>query len=221
VTFKNLQDRVMDRYNLTSSDARTRIKNHLNERYRALVTSVSLGRVRRTPGIALNTVNGTATYTPTNVVKVIQIAYPAGNKVLDERTEDFIRESDPDLSQTGAPDCYVQQKFTATGVTVRIYPTPDAVYALTVDGIVSGTDMSVDGDVPAFPEDFHDILIFGALEEEAMKLEKNKDAPVWEKKAKTRTSELRYFLAKSGYLHKQQGAQFWWWGPHPGRPFGW
>lgn len=220
MTFKQAQDRVMGRLNLTSADARTRIKEFLNERYRELQTSVGLGRVRRTTG-TLNTVNGTPTYTPAGFIKIFQIAYPAGNKILLEKSEDYIREVDPNLNKVGDPEYFVTQKFTATGVVIRIWPTPTSVMVLNVDGLASGTELSADGDVPAFPEDFHDILVYHALADELDKMEKPDLSSKMAKRAEKRTSELRYFLAKSAYLYRQQGTQFWWWGPHLSRPYGW
>ena len=220
MTFKNIQDRIMDRVNLTSADGRTRIKNNTNERYRALQTSVGLGRVRRTNS-TLNTVNGTATYTPPSVVKTFGISYPSGNKILTERTEDQIREMDPNLDTVGDPRHWAVLQFTATGILIRIWPTPTSIMALVIDGIASGTDMSADGDVPAFPEDFHDILVTQGIADEWDKMEKPDLATKQEKKAATRVTELRYFLSKSAYLHRQQGTTYWWWGPWGHRPYGW
>lgn len=220
MTFQELQDAVMGRLNLTSPEARTRIKRFLNQRYRNLQTSVGLGKVRRTIG-SFNTVNGTDIYTNTQYVKFFQLSYPNGNRVLGERTEDQLREQDPDFSQTGEPRMYAVQKYGASSVTFRIVPKPSGVYTVAIDGLAVGTNMSADGDIPAFPEDFHDILDLWATADEFDKMEKPDQATKKEKQAERRMSELRYFLAKSAYLHKQQGTDFWWWGPYPNRPYGW
>lgn len=216
----------MARANLTSTEARTRIKDHVNEAYRALQTSIGLGRVRRSVQ-SFATTNGNDTYNlsnPTvtnNVIKTVAIYYEAGNRILTEVTDVDLRTSDPDLSRTGAPETFVVLKYQPTYVTIRIHPVPDAAYTLKVDGLVQGTDMSADADVPAFPEDYHDILVHDGLEEEFGKMEKPDLAREQERKSETRKRDLRYFLAKSAFLHTQQAFVPWWWGPYISKRWGW
>ena len=219
MTFKNLQDRVMARFNLTSTDARDRIKTFLNERYRRLQTSISLGKVRRS-SMTFDTVNGTVEYSPTSVIKIFTISYPAGNRVLEERTLDELRNMDPDRGDTGDPKLYAVTKYGATSVTIELYPKPTAVYTLRVDGLMTGTDMSNDNDVPAFPEDFHDALEFAAAADEAEKAERMEQSERFEQRYRERVSDLRYFLSKSAYLH-HTNEDNWWGGPWPGGYFGW
>lgn len=219
MTFKNMQDRIMERLNLTSSESRSRIKNFLNERYRRLQTSINLGRVRRTE-VSFNTIAGTFEYVRTDIIKPITVRYEAGNKVLDERTLDQIRMMDPDEGTTGAPQIFAVVKYAAAGCTLYIWPKPDAIYAISVDGLAAGTDMSLDADVAAFPEDFHDILVLEGAADELMKMEKPELSRELLAEAVTRKGELRYFLAKSSYLAQQQN-DFWWAGPWPTGYFGW
>ncbi len=47
MTFVQLQNQVMNRLNLTSTDARTRIKVELNLRYREIQSGVNLSQTRR------------------------------------------------------------------------------------------------------------------------------------------------------------------------------
>lgn len=215
MTFQTLQDRVMGRLNLTSAEARTRIKTFINERYRKLQTSVGLGRVRFTSS-TLTTGAGTYTYSPANLLKPITLYYAAGNRVLAQKTMDEIRMMDPDSSMTGEPEAWVLQQFGSVSCTIYIWPKPAGSYVVGYDGIVVGTDLSANGDVPVIPEDFHDALEFAATADELMKMEKPKLADAMEAKAERRERELRYFIAKSTYLGLQQGSAselFWWWGP--------
>jgi hypothetical protein len=228
VTFVEIQDAVMGRFDLTTSVARTRVKARINERYRELVTSLGLGKVRRATS-TFATVDGTTTYTPTNLIKPFTVTYTAGNRVLLERTEAQIREQDPDISQTGAPRYYVVVGYGASTVSLRIYPTPDDAYTITYEGIVRGTALSSDGDIPVLPEDFHDILVLGPCEDEALKQEKTELARQFRdqrlgppgRKHEGRVGELRYFLHKSAYLHTRQGQDPWWYGPYNSGVFGW
>lgn len=199
MTFLNLQDRVMSRLNLTETAARNRIKTFINERYRRLSTSIGISTVRRST-ITFNTVNGTYLYTPSTLIKTFTVIYTAGSRVLDQMSLDLIRNIDPDLSQTGSPERFAVVKYGATTEQLHLHPTPDAVYAMTVDGMITGSDLTVDADVPAFPEDFHDALEFGALADELEKLEKYKMAEKYERAFERRLEDLRYFIAKSAYL---------------------
>lgn len=194
----------MDRLGLSSDESRARIRRFINQRLRRLVTSLGLGRLRLSV-VSFATVNGTKTYTPSTLIKPYTIRYAAGNKVLEEMSLDQMRLLDPDESRTGAPEGYAVQSYGATSVTLRLFPIPDAAYTLSVDGLVTGTDLAADADVPAIPEDFHDCLIFGAEADELEKMEKYKMAAKKEAAYEQRKRELRFFLAKSAYLGLQAG----------------
>lgn len=211
MTFKNIQDDIMGRLGLTTPEARTRIKIMINERYRKLQTSIGMSRVRFGT-ITFPTVAGTSTYPTTGVIKPWTVQIPAQNWTLDEKSFDTIRTMDPDLSQSGRPYAYAVQKFAATSATLYLYPKPDAIYTIQVDGILTGSDLVADGDIPAFPEDFHDLLVFAASADELTKMEKPGLAQAQEIRADNRTRELRYFIEKSAYLGlmQREGADWWW-----------
>lgn len=213
MTFQNLQDRVMDRMKLSSTDARTRIKNHLNERYRAVATSCGLTSVRYGT-VSLNTVDGTIDYDVTGIIHPISVLYPAGNRVVIPKTPEFFRGLDPGGEQEGDPKFWALLMSKAAVASIRLHPEPDAVYALSISGIVPGTDMSANGDVPVLPEDFHDVLIFGACADELVKLEKLPLADAMEQKYEKRLRELRYFVSRAAYLDMRQNDESnWWFGP--------
>lgn len=201
----------MSRLNLTETAARDRIKNFINERYRRLASSISLGPVRFTT-VSQNTAAGTEQYSPTGLIKVQTITYTAGNKVLDEMTLDQIRNIDADGSEEGSPERFAVVKYPASSVTIHIHPKPDAIYTLKIDGIATGIDLSANGDIPAFPEDFHDVLEFGAMADELEKMEKYKMAEKYERAYESRLMDLRYFIAKTAYLD-QSANDAWWLGP--------
>ena len=215
MTYKQIQDRVLDRLNLTSTEARARIKNFINERYRQAVTSCSLPRLRMGSAAPM-TVSGTATLAVTGVIKPTTITLPALNRVLYERSQDQLRTYDPSGQWLGAPQYYAITNYGATSFSLLLMPKPDATYVLSVDGYLAGTDLSNDSDVPAFPEDFHDLLEDGALADEYDHKDKDDFATKYEKRFQIRLSELRYFIAKSTYLHRTQNsantnAAAWYW----------
>lgn len=214
MTFLQIQDRVMGRLNLSSTVARTRIKGFINERVRAAQTSTNLGRVRR-GSETLNTVAAQATLETITIIKPVTISLPAYNWVLRERTEDQLRNYDPAGQWTGVPEMYAVQKITADSVVLEFKPIPDAIYVIRIDGMLAGSELTADGDIPAIPEDFHDMFVYGAACDELMHLEKFDQASAMEGKWVERLKACRYFVSKSIYLHRAQndnnvGNWEWW-----------
>ncbi len=68
-------------------------------------------------------------------------------------------------------------------------------------------DLAVLGasDTPTFPEQFHDILVYGAMAIELDKMEKPDRQAAAEARFQGRLSELRFFIATSAYLTIYQG----------------
>ncbi len=121
--------------------------------------------------------------------------------VLGERTMDELRmmpvQADP-------PQNWAPQNTGASTVTIQLDSIPESAYILNADVEMNITSMS-GSDVPAFPQDFHDILVRGGLADELMKMEKYSEADVQEGKFEKRLSELRLFIAKSNGLEIFQG----------------
>lgn len=213
MTRGDIVGRIMSRLNLSSATAQTRIQNFVNERYRSVQTSCNLGRVRRGT-VTTTTTSGVNTLIPSGIIKPLTVTLPALNRVLGERTQDQLRTFDPIQQWLGAPEIYAVTKFDASSFTMQLMPKPDASYSLTIDGVLRGSDMTNDNDIPALPEDFHDVLVFGGLADEYDHLEKADLALKQEQHFQRRVSELRYWIAKSIYLHRMQNGQMfdsWWW----------
>jgi hypothetical protein len=201
VTFLELQNDVMSRLNLTSSDARTRVKHELNTRYREVQTGVNLERTRRGE-VSIVTVANNPLVTKTGVAKILSIFDPTHLKrPLREVSQNQIRLMDAAGQVVGIPDTYAINTHTNDTVVIRFTPVPDAIYTLKADCILAGTDMSADADEPSFPTDFHDILVRGVMSDELNKMEKQRPAADKEEaKFEKRLAELRYFMIKSRYL---------------------
>jgi hypothetical protein len=207
----------MDRLNLSSDDARTRIKNFINERVRALQTSCSLGNVRA--GIVtVLTVADEAQVELDGVVLPRTLSIPAQNRVLTSKTLDSFRVLDPSGSTRGVPSQYAIALRAVDNTVVELLPVPDAEYGIKVDGILSGVELVDDSDIPAFPEDFHDTIIFGVCADENTHWDKLDRFTYYENKFKERRAEARFFISRQIYLHRvQNGMSFdfssasWWW----------
>ena len=214
MTFLEIQDRVMGRLNLSSTVARERIKGFINERVRAAQTSTNLGRTRR-GSETLNTVANQNYLNTVTIIKPITVSLPAYNWVLRERTEDQLRNYDPVGQWTGVPELYAVRKYNAATVQLEFKPIPDGIYAIVIDGMLAGVTLTNNSDVPAVPEDFHDMFVYGACCDELMHLEKFDQASAMEEKWSERLKSCRYFISKSIYLHRAQndnnvGNWEWW-----------
>src|SRR5207344_2974807 len=61
-------------------------------------------------------------------------------------------------TEDGVPVCYRIRNGN-----LLLYPLPTGVYTYYVEYLSRPADLSADGDLPAFPSQYHDILVEGAL----------------------------------------------------------
>jgi hypothetical protein len=214
VTLGTILDKCMGRLNLTSDDARDRLQGFADERHRRIQTSCGLGQLRRGL-VSLATVDGTSSYTPEGIVKPISITIPAiSGRVVHQRTLSQLREMEESTEWVGSPEFFAVTNYGAADFTIEIRPTPNAIYTLSIDGILVGSDFATDEDIPGVPEDFHDALVFGILADEYDHFDRDDLSGRFEAKYDRRVGDLRYFIGKSGYLHRTQGGSTltdgWW-----------
>lgn len=195
-TFTELVARVSNKLRRTSATDLARIGLSINDRYREVMTGVGLSVATRTTASA-NTVVGTRsiTFTCEKVFRLYDPAYTP-QRYLDEYTFDEIK-GGPVV--TDPPTRYAVQTMGASTVTLYLNSTPATIYALGVDCEVVQTDIS-GSTIPAFSTGFHDILYRGGLADELDVMEKPERAAVEEARFEKRLAELRYFIAKSGYV---------------------
>jgi len=74
----------------------------------------------------------------------------------------------------------------------KLWPTPSGVISYSVDLTRAITDLAQDTDVPVLPEDFHDILMLGAVADEYQRLK-----------------DERYSIATSEYMARVGELQYW------------
>ena len=203
MTFLEIQDAVMDSLNLTSDDARERVKNTINRKYREVQSSVRMDLTRRT------TVSGqTASGVSTMVVSGAKIfdVYDKDNlkTTLGQVSLTQLRNMDAPQEVVGIPYIWAEANRVAESTTIELFPQPTAANWLYFDVLDNATDLSDDADEPTFPADFHDILVEAARYEELRKMDKM--MPLAQEsfgRFKERMSDLRYFLAKSAYLKQK------------------
>lgn len=202
MTFDDITQEIADRLDLTSARSLARIGRSVNERYRAVATSVSMPTVGRTT-VTADTVIGNQSVTFEDVDKLYSV-YDTDEtpyRVLKEATIDELRNSSPGIDPARR---YAIENMGATTVTIRLDSIPESVYELGADanGVLSTLE---DSDEPAFAAAFHDILVYGGMATELDHMEKYEFAKKQEYKYEQRLSELRYFIAKSAYADIHQG----------------
>ena len=160
-------------------------------------------------GVYTITVTGTTTFTytvanspSTPATGTITVELQQTQWVLGEITMDEMRMIP--VMTGDQPQNWAPQNTGASTVTIQLDTIPSTAYILNADVESNLTDLS-GSNVPAFPQDFHDILVRGGLADELYKMEKYELSQVQEEKFEKRLSELRLFIAKSNGLEIFQG----------------
>jgi hypothetical protein len=203
MTFTEIVAEVMDRLNLTSSAATTRVGRAVNRIYREVGTSIGMSFSRSTAVSEVVTVtNPEVTFSGTE--KILQVWTITGTKpnILDEVMLAELREVAAPSSDT--PHKWAVRVTGSNFVTIRLDAVPATAYTLYAEVIAEVTTLS-GSDEPAFAESFHDLIVDGVLKDEYKKLEKRQLAADSEATYQRRLSDLRMFMAKSNSMLIRQG----------------
>jgi hypothetical protein len=202
MTYKEIQDQIMARLNLTSTEARTRIKGLINDRYRAVTSSTGLGRSRRDT-VSVPVTAGNAIAMMTGVAKLFTLFDTVNLKApLKEVSLDALREMDSPEITEGVSYLYAIKRQQGSTIVLQLFPKPSSSYSLSADVLAAFVPLVADSDKPAFPDDFHDLLVDAVMADELLKLEKATPlAAISRQRFEQRLSELRYFIVKSAWLH--------------------
>lgn len=203
MTFQEIVDSVSERTNLTATDTLARIGRNINDRYRRLTSSVGLQTSRRATDTQSTVIGDPSVTFDLEKLEIVYVLADGKRRVLDERTYDEWRDTDTWVPRTGVPQWFAVRDAGASSITIVLSHTPTEVFEIKADGMAAASTLS-GSQVPAFPADFHDALVFGAMADEYAKMEKPGPAGLFEKQYEERVSELRYFLAKSVYLKQFQ-----------------
>lgn len=204
MTFAQIRTRIKDYCLLSSSDADTRIGNAINAHYRRITSSLGMNATRFvTRSVA--TTAGQQYVTFTEIEKIDRIrdtTVSSGIRMLQEVSMHELRSL-----QVGsaAPTKWALRNTDADDVTVLLDSAPQDAYTLAADGWTTVSDLS-GSDEPAFPESYHDILVWFVISEELLKKEKFDLAARYEQKADKLLADLRFHLADSPTLETQQGS---------------
>jgi hypothetical protein len=185
MTFDEIVQDVMTRLNLTSEDARVRVGQRVNERYKKTTSSIGLITSRRATFTLIVDPNDTARWPNLpemdvigleKIMKITTIGTgddPEGILVLKELTFDEL-DNMRDLERPARG--WALKRMGAGMSTIRL----DSFATPTGDSTVDSQTLNFEGydvapileddAVPFMPTDYHDILIEGAMADELNKL---------------------------------------------------
>lgn len=208
MTFTTIVQQVMDRLNLSSPEARDRIGAAVNQRYKMSTSSIGVETSRRKIVTMTLDPNEVGNILPDleveGIEKVLKVTLPIDGqriRVLKQLTFDELTniESVRALPRAWAVKYMGSQTSTITFDSVALDP---------IEATIEGydlTDVLADDAQPFMPEDFHDLLVEGAMSDELRKMEKPQLAQISEQRYEQRLSDLRMFIAKNAYLDIIQG----------------
>lgn len=204
MTFDEIVSDICGRLDLTTADAIARVGLRVNRRYRRVTTSIGMVSTRRVSNAFAVTI-GMRVQVITNVEKIfaIQNADISNSPPLREMLYEEMLMTIP---TTGAPRAWAVRRVGASTVTVVFDSTFATATNLTIDGEETASTLS-GSQIPAFPESFHDLLVFGAVADELRKKEKIALARDADLEYERILGELRLHIAISGFGDVVQGKQ--------------
>lgn len=201
MTFDEIVSDVAERLNLTSTEAIARIGRRVNRRYRRICVRIGLVSFRRSSSsVTVTPATRDQTFTGE---KVLSIKVSGATKPLDSVSYAEMQEIIP---TTGNPTCWAVKRAGATSQVIQFDATMDSGLDLIVEVEDVGSTLS-GSQVPAFPESWHDVLIFGTLADELRKKEKVALARDAEAEYERMLGELAYHIAVNGYQDIIQGSK--------------
>lgn len=189
-----------------SDDAKTRIGESVNWRYREIASSLSIPTIARTTVTAAITIGsrdlvvGSAAFPAEKVISLYD-ATVTPVRVLYESTYETLRNS---VDTGNTCDEWAVKLMGARTVTLFLSGTPTSAFTYTADVLANRVALS-GSDSPAYSEDFHDILVDMAMADELEYDEKPTLADRKLKQADRRMGELRMYIASSAYKDLVQG----------------
>ena len=206
-----LVEHIADETNQTSPEAKSRIARQLNKRYLQVTSSIGMVTTRREEVSKAATINNRY-ITFTGVEKLDTVYRKVGTKqvILQQITHDEMLLESP---RSEPPTKFSVFSTTSTTVTIWLDCKPTTTFTLYASGLADFSTLT-NLDRPAFPESFHDVLVYGVCADEYRRKEKTTLAKEAEETFQRRLSDLKMFIAKSAYLDiysgKLQPSEGWW-----------
>ena len=204
MTFQGLQQQVYRRLGYPDAppaEVAARVKDFLNERYHQVLSAPGMRRIREVQGETFTTtanVPSVALAPSPKVARVLRVYEATNDWSLSPRTLAWYRQVEPDpTATTGTPEVWVPVTEQTSGLvtlTLYLWPTPDSALTYSYDYEAVTDDLSANGDVPAIPVDFHDVLVVGAQASEYEYRDQMDRMTVALRSFERRKRELRVYL---------------------------
>lgn len=157
-----VQNRIKD-----TGFSTTIIKDFINDTQRDIFNEYSLPFMQTTQSYTLavgasDITNGSGL--PSNFVQPIDILLTTagGETILEYKDYQEINNLYPDATDTTAYANQLPQYWYKYGETIRVFPSPDSAYSVSLLYYKSPTTLSADADVPEIPSEFEELLVVGA-----------------------------------------------------------
>jgi hypothetical protein len=165
-TLGDLTTRVQKKIKDTSF-ATGNITDYLNDAQNDLLNEYNLRFMETSQTYTLTANNADITSggsLPTNLVrpKNIVITYNGFEQKLMYMTQEEIDEIFPDPTDTTLYQANTPLYWYRFGNTIKVFPTPDKAYTVTLEYLKSPTELSSAADVPDLPQEFREYLVLGA-----------------------------------------------------------
>jgi hypothetical protein len=204
MTFTEIVTEIMDRLDLSSTTATTRVGRAVNRHYKRTTGALGIAPVTRRVTVTEAATIGSPSITFNAIEKVERVIDATSTPVfiLDTgKSFDEMRQTEPSSSDSATE--WAVEAMGATSVTLRFDVAFATAKVYTVDGYGKRATLSL-ADVPAFPESFHDILVERVMADELRKLENKALADRADAVAEHLTSALRLWIAVDAYKAVRQ-----------------
>jgi hypothetical protein len=153
---------------------------------------------------SIATVNGTSAYNLSTIADFLFL-----DAVRSEQGTNYyeLEYKDPQTFRTlqhNYRDRSTPEYWTREGEQIKIWPTPDGIYTLTIDYIKRPTDLANDTDVPLIPVNYRDILIWGAIMELTFR---ERDTYTYQLAEQQYQGRLNEMMAEYGLSQRQTASE--------------
>lgn len=102
-------------------------------------------------------------------------------------------------------------KWSIIAELIHLWPTPDRQYSILIDYIYKPPDLVADGDIPAIPSQYHDVLVFGAAKYMAQRSRDIYSANFWDSEYQRKLQKMRqsYLLRQRQTSSKVRESGMW------------
>lgn len=155
-TYSELQDEVLS-HQFSATQYRDYIKTRLNQAQAYVAAQTDFRELQEVDTIT--TVSGTQdTALPSDFQRVVNVTIELDSGAIVPLTSETVPDMYQHTSTTGRPE-----RYSIVGSTIRLWPTPDSAYTVSLRYYKIPATMADANDLPAIPPEYHHLLVSYAL----------------------------------------------------------